>query len=534
MGKGQIISGGDGGLYQVRLNYNRTFAEERLALLDAKIAEQETRIAGLPEGDELDLAKLMFTTLEISKEYYENIPQDPEISAWCADLTEDLTGTVGTIEIGGAFKTGKVLVRPGYEGKAEYQNERDGQLTHTLTMTPAQAFYNAAMFAGWQKWMPTFRIGTITEIDGDTCSLDIEPLTTRHQNIDVTGPPSLAGVEIEYMNCNGAAFEVGDRVIVEYRNRTPIGGGTPVVIGFESEPKPCGIYIRITLNGKTPTKPKTVYLVEETTGKVHTASSHAPTSPPTPFFEYDLCGPFTNVVFPATLYLDKIGGDGKPLFEFWTACEDGAPDHQHFGSSLYPNYGVYGSYLFGGLKGHESLPHTCEATAKEVVKIPYKTTLTKTPALNTVHDFAGLKILMIELYRRRANEGCGELIEVTDKKYYPSVWQGFYPNQGSASYPAYNGCPNWAAWYQCESGYFDEEFGGPIYNDFVAQYNGVELVPVESLAIFTDENGQTPKHTPWEWMIRYYYPYPEPDLVPRYEDGAFWRIMAINTPIDRI
>ena len=30
MGKGEIISGGDGGLYQVRLNYYRATLEERL------------------------------------------------------------------------------------------------------------------------------------------------------------------------------------------------------------------------------------------------------------------------------------------------------------------------------------------------------------------------------------------------------------------------------------------------------------------------------------------------------------------------
>ena len=519
----------------MRLNYNRAFADERLELLNAKIAEQQTRIAGLPEGDELDRARLILTTLEISKEYYEAIPQDPEISAWCADLTEDLSGTVGTIEIGGMFKTGKVLVRPGYESEAEYQSQRDGQLTHTLAMTPAQAFYNAAMGAGWQKWMRIYRIGTITEIDGDTCSLDIEPVFSTQQGIDVTGQTSLAGVGIEYMNCNGAAFEVGDRVIVEFRNRTPGGEGTPVVIGFESEPKPCAFYIRITLNGKPPTKPKTVYLVEQTSGKVHTASSHAPSNPPKPYLAYDLCGPFADVVFPATLYLDKIGGDGKPLFEFWTACDDGAPDHQHFGSGIYPPYGVFGSYLSGGLRGHESLPKQSEVVAKEIKKVRYETTLTKPPAMTKVHDFPDLKILMIELYRRKSDNGCGALVAVTDKKYYPTVWQGFYPNVGSsASYPPYNGCPNWSAWYGCESGYFDDEFGYPIYNEFVAQYAGTETVPVESLAIFTDENGQTPTHTPWEWMIRYFYPYPEPDLVPRYEDGAFWRVSAVNTPMDRI
>ena len=534
MGKGEIISGGDDGLYQVRLNYNRTFAEERLELLNAKIAEQETLIAELPEGDEQDRAKLTLATLEISKEYYEAIPQDPEISAWCADLTEDLTGTVGTIEIGGQFKTGKVLVRPGYEGEAEYQSQRDGQLTHTLSMTPAQAFYNAAMSAGWQKWMPTYRIGTITEIDGDTCSVDIEPVISKHQEIDVTGQTSLAGITIEYMNCNGAAFEAGDRVIVEYRDRTLGEVGTPVVIGFESEPKPCEFYIRITLNGSTPTKPKAVYLVEQASGKVHAASSHAPSNPPKPYLAYDLCGPFTGVVFPAMLYLEKIGVGGSPLFEFWTVCPDGIPGHQHFGSSLYPDDGTYGSYLSGGFREHESIVKQSEFVAKEITKVRYETTLTKPPTLNTVHDFSGLKILMIELYRRRADEVCGNLVEVTDKKYYPPVWQGFYPNLGSGTYPVNSGCPNWMSWYQCESGYFDEEFGLPIYNYFIAQYVGGELVPVESLAIFTDENGQTPTHTPWEWMIRYYYPYPEPDLVPRYEAGAFWRIKAIDTPTDRI
>ena len=67
MGKGEIISGGDGGLYQVRLKYNRVSLDERLDLLDSKIAEQEQKIGKLPEGAERDRARLTLVALEMEK-----------------------------------------------------------------------------------------------------------------------------------------------------------------------------------------------------------------------------------------------------------------------------------------------------------------------------------------------------------------------------------------------------------------------------------------------------------------------------------
>ena len=113
-------------------------------------------------------------------------------------------------------------------------------------------------------------------------------------------------------------------------------------------------------------------------------------------------------------------------------------------------------------------------------------------------------------------------------------WQGFYPNLGAGTYPVDSQCPNWGVWYECESGYFDEEFGYPIYDTFAAQYTAGKLVPNDSVAIFTDENGLNPAHTQWEWKILNFYPYPEPDFVPRYEDCAFWRVSAVDTPKERI
>ncbi len=539
MGKGEIISGGDSGLYQVRLKYHRDTLDEKLDLLDLKIIEQEERIVELliaeePDSDELGRAKLQLVALEQEKEIYESLPEDPEMEVWCVDLTEDLSGIVGTIELGGQLETGKVLVRPGYDGKADFDKGRDGQLMHVMAMSPAQAMLNFILMPGWQKWMPTYRAGEITEIDEDKCSITIDTVISCHQGLDVTGETALTDVPIEYMNCNGAAFEVGDRVIVEYRNRSAEADETPVVIGFESEPKPCECYIRIKINGITPTKIKTVYLVEQVSGKVHTASSHAPISPPSPLHAYDVCGPFTGVVFPAKLYLAKTGGTGDSMFEFWCECADGAPDHKHFGSSIYPYEYPFGSYLYGGIRGHESLPHMREIIAKRVERAQYATPLTAVPPLTMVHNFSNMKILLIALYQKLAFDGCGNLVPVTDKKYYPQVWQGFYPNLGAGTYPIGSQCPNWGVWYACESGYFGEEFGDPIYDDFAAQYTGGALVPNDAVAILTDENGLNPVHTMWEWKIQNFYPYPEPDFVPRYEDGAFWRVSAVDTPTERI
>jgi hypothetical protein len=76
---------------------------------------------------------------------------------------------------------------------------------------------------------------------------------------------------------------------------------------------------------------------------------------------------------------------------------------------------------------------------------------------------------MIAIYQKLADEGCGGLVPVIDKKYYPPVWQGFCLNlRLSGTYPVDFGCPNWGVWFACESGLFDEEFG--------AQYGAGEIV----------------------------------------------------------
>ncbi len=172
-----------------------------------------------------------------------NLPENKQVEAWCADCSTDLSGEVGTIE----SVTGDVIIQPGYEGNAEYDSKRDGQLTQIMSQTPAGAFYNAAMRPGWQKWKPLYRTARITSIDkgNDTCSLILEPQGT--ENVAQSGNVYISELQdliidhrifwdlvpIDYMYCNASSFEVDDLVVVLFENQKY---SNPKVIGFVSEP----------------------------------------------------------------------------------------------------------------------------------------------------------------------------------------------------------------------------------------------------------------------------------------------------------
>lgn len=296
MGKGTIISHTGDGQYQVSVIYNTDRAQAEKAANLTKIADIETQIEeketeqeeveaeitalvseikientkpepnqAIIENLEKDLAekrieketivasinvlKLQKLSLEKRNETLDAIPETETITAWCADLTEDLTGEVGLIEVPG--ESTAFNIQPGYEGNAAYNAARDGQLTPTLAMTPAAAFYNLAMLPGWQKWKPTYRYGTITSIDGDLADVSLDAATSTQQSLGVNQASTLTGVPIEYMSCNGAAFEVGDEVLVKFTGQD---WGNPLVVGFKDNPEPCEIpfYIRIKFNGTAP------------------------------------------------------------------------------------------------------------------------------------------------------------------------------------------------------------------------------------------------------------------------------------------
>lgn len=286
MGRATILSGGTNGLYTIDYRADGTRMQARidriaeiitgmteidipriqaavderqqayddtLADLNAAIAaKEETKglVGSLNAASDglisakrkLDTKKAKLASLKQQKKFLEdNLPPAEQIPAWCADLTESLTGEVGTIEIPGE-RTAPVIIRPGGSDglQAAYDSARDGQIVPCLALSPAENFYNLAMLPGWQKHQPTCRLGTITNINGNLCDVSLDAAVSSQQALDVNASNTLTNVPITYLTCNGAAFEVGDRVVVAYTGSGPGTVYTPAVIGFESNPKGCG------------------------------------------------------------------------------------------------------------------------------------------------------------------------------------------------------------------------------------------------------------------------------------------------------
>jgi len=155
------------------------------------------------------------------------------VPAWCADLTEDASGQVATIEIPG--ENALVLVAPA----APAPGPADGVLTAREVQSPEQVFWNAAVLPGWQKWKPTYRRGTITALDveADTASVTLFDDVSSAQNLGINQQTTLTGVPVQYMTCHADAFEVGDVCVVKFTGQDQ---SQPKVVGFVDNPKACG------------------------------------------------------------------------------------------------------------------------------------------------------------------------------------------------------------------------------------------------------------------------------------------------------
>jgi hypothetical protein len=292
MGYGQITGGGEDGLYTVALDFGSSRRDALKAQYEARIAQLEAQLPALeakrgqfeaeiqaarevekaairvyiealllkapeviiaPLRKSLSLARSRVLAAELAKLTIET-PIDAlktdikglrlqiaqlmagevqkTVQAWCADLTEDGTGQVATIEVPGEPQT--VLIAPGCRANGP----ADGAVLARQVMTPSQAFFNAAVLPGWQKHRPTYRIATITAIDMSTDTADVAfvAAASSAQGLDVNRETTKAGVPVVYMTCNAGAFSVGDRVVVEFVGQTWEGAR---VIGFESNPKSC-------------------------------------------------------------------------------------------------------------------------------------------------------------------------------------------------------------------------------------------------------------------------------------------------------
>jgi len=297
MGRATILSGGADGLYMARLDFGVTERDARVVALTTRIGELTAQIAAWQEtldafkvaeeapaaaavdaaiaeyvaaaaaGASSDVLKIkaaahgkaLQALFDVRARYallalqlndmtldraqaqrdraaLETFVLEQERLVWCADVTEDATGDRATIEIPGEYGNDErmLVIAPG----APVPTADHGQLVAREMQSGPQAYFNAAILPGWQRHMPTYRAGTLTAVNrvANTADVDLDDMRSSAQALNINAAPTLSGVPIEYMTCNAAAFEVGDRVIVELQDRQ---WDQPRIIGFIDNPRRC-------------------------------------------------------------------------------------------------------------------------------------------------------------------------------------------------------------------------------------------------------------------------------------------------------
>lgn len=294
MAKGEIVSHKGSGLYSVKLKYaiaqikselvkvNKRIVELAVEVPSQKVLVIQAEVVASDLARDIDLlipaymadpvgtsgpitdlqVKLVSQRGEIAKLTYardkliaenlillkrrsvlEGVPEEKLVDAWCADYSESLTGDVGLADVNDEGSQG-VIIRPGYNTGAVYNATSDGILMPREAQSGAQVYFNAAVLPGVQKWRPRYRVGVVSELVDDTCSITLDDAFSSAQRLDINQHSSLEGVPILYMDCNGTAFENGDRVLVRFT----VSG--PLVVGFEKEPRPCGMFDFIFIPSK--------------------------------------------------------------------------------------------------------------------------------------------------------------------------------------------------------------------------------------------------------------------------------------------
>lgn len=164
----------------------------------------------------------------------QQVPEDKEAEIWCADYSTELTGEVGLVDVNDEGGQG-TIIQPGYTDDAAYYARRDGALFPNLAQSGPQIYLNAALLPGVQKWLPRYRVGVISNIVNDSCTVTLDDAESSAQHLNINKEKKLEEVPIQYMDCHAAAFSDGDRVLVRFTQHGPL------VVGFESQPKACDI-----------------------------------------------------------------------------------------------------------------------------------------------------------------------------------------------------------------------------------------------------------------------------------------------------
>ena len=209
-------------------------AGQNLVDVEARLAAAQ--VAELALRDEVAAAQATYVATPTDANYalFEN--KTKELAAKrheIANLTvgkQVVTVTIGRLNQEIAYWTARPASETPYPG--------DGAFLERDLLSPAQTYFNAAIFPGWQKWMPTYRWGTASNVNETANTMDVTlgSATSTAQRLNVNKESSLSNVPVVYMTCHASAFEDGDRVVVAFANQS---FESPSVIGFLDNPREC-------------------------------------------------------------------------------------------------------------------------------------------------------------------------------------------------------------------------------------------------------------------------------------------------------
>jgi len=311
MAYARIISGGPTGRYTVELDYGESLRLAALAATTARLSQLDTQIAQLevtlaeaealeearrekirvlaaeiigaasqlnngtpgvntlptlpivqeqrklgeliafhqPIRDQLAALKIERANWRRKAAQWNTLQTKVQKQAWCVDYTDDIPANAYTATCDIPGDPNLVLIAAG--GRAWQAS--DGEFRARELLSPAQCYFNAAIFPGWQKFKPTYRWGTLTTINytANTCTVSLFAQTSSAQRLSVNQAATLTNVPVVYMTCNARAFTIGDRVVVQFLGQN---WSSPRVIGFVDNPKPCrGLYSQISVPGQSAT-----------------------------------------------------------------------------------------------------------------------------------------------------------------------------------------------------------------------------------------------------------------------------------------
>jgi len=251
-------------LESIKKEYDRTFEESELLLIEENNARIESDnlynvllVAISTENEEqIRIAQENYKNAkdnhESIKKRYDNVkklltekiaeinyinmnipPEEERARIWLADYDTELkTGVeVGIIEspqgerdyfnIQPAWNNG--ADDPIWDTHALHNHARDGDRVPSISMPPVAILSIKALYAAWQKWLPTYRLATLEEIDKEKGRVVLrfdDSSESPGKSINVI--TEFNDVEFDYMDCDSAAFENGDQVIVKFSKETTV------------------------------------------------------------------------------------------------------------------------------------------------------------------------------------------------------------------------------------------------------------------------------------------------------------------------